>query len=225
MGFFEGTVAGSAYNGELLSSRCQLKKSLHKHNQHDHVSAGAATAADEEIHTSCGKDFAAVLLVMMKKAEYTGEHKRCMCLLSHMFQWVSMGNHIRCMEQALHVSIVSHTYMHTSCILIGAFCMHFKMDDHELHAKIFDMNPRSCHTVQSSSAMFASSFIPISFAAHRERILRHVATVHHKNVHWYSNSTLQKFVKQEHDIAITGNSPKALTIHQHIKSATAGTGS
>lgn len=103
--------------------------------------------------------------------------------------------------------------------------MHFKMDDHELHAKIFDMNPRSCHTVQSSSAMFASTFIPISFAAHKERILRHAATVHHKNVQWYSNSALQKFVKQEHDIAITGNSPKALTIHQHIKSATAGTGS
>ena len=41
------------------------------------MNAGAAatvTAADEEIHTSCGKDFAAVLEVMMKKAEYTGEH-------------------------------------------------------------------------------------------------------------------------------------------------------
>jgi len=70
MGFFEGTVAGSAYNGELLSSRCQLKKSLHKHNQHDHMSAAVD---DEEIHTSCGKDFAAVLVEMMKKAEYTGE--------------------------------------------------------------------------------------------------------------------------------------------------------
>jgi len=69
MGIYEGTVAGSAYGGTLLSSRCQLRKSLHKHNQHDHLSIND----DEEIHTSCGKDFALVLVEMMKKAEYTGE--------------------------------------------------------------------------------------------------------------------------------------------------------
>jgi hypothetical protein len=121
MGFFEGTVAGSAYNGELLSSRCQLKKSLHKHNQHDHVNAGAAatvTAADEEIHTSCGKDFAAVLVVMMKKAEYTGEHTSKQAL--HLFAICFSGNLIRCMEQVLHVSIVSHTSMYLDRSLLHA---------------------------------------------------------------------------------------------------------
>jgi hypothetical protein len=107
MGFFEGTVAGSAYNGELLSSRCQLRKSMHKHNQHDHASAGAAaataTTVDEEIHTSCGKDFAAVLVEMMKKAEYTGEHT--IALVTVFIAWSK-----QCMHRSHHIhACIDHT--------------------------------------------------------------------------------------------------------------------
>ena len=132
MGFFEGTVAGSAYNGELLSSRCQLKKSMHKHNQHDHASAGAAataTTVDEEIHTSCGKDFAAVLVEMMKKAEYTGEHT--IALVCHTLQLI-MGDCIRRIVQTVHASLTSH-HIHAS---ISSHHIHASISSHHIHVCI-----------------------------------------------------------------------------------------